>query len=359
MPYQVISRLGLAMLALVLTACASSPEKEAPPPLVFPPPPDQPRFVFERTLKFNEDVVIPDRAERFKRFATGSPRKVRGLVKPFDVAAKDGKVFVTDTVQRKLVMFDVTGGHYLEIGDKAPGTLRKPMGVCISSLNEVFVADITARQIVVFDINGSFLRKLGRKEDFRRPTDVGISPDGKTLYVVDIGGVDTDQHHVVVMDANTGKIKNIIGKRGTADNEFNLPIQIDVATDGSFYVVDKGNFRVKHFSPEGEYLGGFGQPGRVPGSFASPKGIAVGPDNNIYVVDSAFGNIQIFNPDFQLLMYLGTRGEAGYPAKYMLPAGVDVDPDGRIYMVDQFFRKVDIFYPYGMSPMPDIRHPAS
>jgi len=55
-------------------------------------------------------------------------------------------------------------------------------------------------------------------------------------------------------------------------------------------------------------------------------------------------------------MFIGERGEAGYPGKFMLPAGVDVDADGRVYMVDQFFRKVDIFRPADLvKELPETR----
>ncbi len=358
MPYQITGRASvLLILAAALSACSPPQKPEPPAPLIFPAPPDQPRFIFERTLRFNENVVKPGKAERFKRFATGSPIKVRGLIKPFDVAAKQGKVFITDTVQRRLVLFDLINGAYKEIGDERPGELVKPLGVCISSKNEVFVSDITAKHIMVFDLDGNYLRQLGSQTIFERPSDVAVSPDGNTLYVVDIGGVDSRDHRVQVVDANNGKLIKTIGTRGSADNEFNLPIQADVAPDGSLYVVDKGNFKIKHFSANGEFLDSFGQPGRILGSFASPKGIAVDKDQNIYVVDSAFGNVQLFNKDHQLLMFIGSRGHAGAPAKYMLPAGIDVDSEGRIYIVDQFFRKVDIYRPYGLEPIKAIEKP--
>ena len=50
-------------------------------------------------------------------------------------------------------------------------------------------------------------------------------------------------------------------------------------------------------------------------------------------------------------LFLGERGQSGYPGKYMLPAGIDVDSDGRVYVVDQFFRKVDVYRPVGAAPL--------
>ena len=172
---------------------------------------------------------------------------------------------------------------------------------------------------------------------------MAISPDGTRLYVVDVGGVDSQQHQVQVFDPASGRLIQTIGHRGTGPGEFNLPLQATVTADGMLFVVDKGNFRIQAFHPDGRYAYSFGSLGRYPGQFVSPKGISSDKDGNLYVVDTAFGNFQIFNHQGQLLLYIGNRAQRGGPGKYLLPAGIDVDSDGRIYVVDQFFRKIDVF----------------
>ncbi len=336
-------------VVLLLAGCATTPE----PPLalvipVFPPPPAEPRFIYERTIRYNEDVEGPDRAERFRRFATGAPREVLGLVKPYDVAVFEGRVYVTDTVQREVFLFDVPGGRFREIGKEKPGLLVKPIGIDISSTGTLYVCDVSARRIMAYDLEGTFLHSIGDDKTLSRPSDIAVSPDGALVYVVDVGGVDSDQHHIQVFDAASGNLLNTIGKRGSADGEFNLPIQATVAHDGTLYVVDKGNFRVQAFDAAGKFKRTFGTAGRMPGQFFSPKGIATDNDGNVYVVDTAFGNFQIFNDQGELLLYVGDRGQSGAPAKYLLPAGIDVDKDGRVYVVDQFFRKIDVFRPAGL-----------
>lgn len=340
------SRLTLLALLLLLSACASGPKPQndfvAP---VYPPPPDTPRFVYERTLLYSDDVEEYTTAMRFRDFALGESRKVKGLVKPFDIAVRHGRVYVSDTVQRSVVVFDIPGKHFREIGAMAPGELVKPLGIDIGPDDRLYVCDVGARRVMVYDTAGKFERMLGADLPLQRPSDVALNADGTRLYIVDTGGVNSDMHHVYVLDTASGKLIRRIGRRGSGDGEFNLPLQAAVAPDGTLYVVDSGNFRVESFDPDGNFLSSFGSVGRFPGQFARPKGIAVDPAGNVYVVDTAFGNLQIFDRNGQLLMFLGERGEAGYPGKFMLPAGVDVDADGRVYMVDQFFRKVDVFRP--------------
>jgi sugar lactone lactonase YvrE len=172
-----------------------------------------------------------------------------------------------------------------------------------------------------------------------------VSPDGLHAYVIDTGGVTTQEHHLYIFNAKTGELEKTVGTRGREDGQFNLALQVTAAKDGTVYVTDSGNFRVQAFNPDGTHKLSFGTVGRKIGNFARPKGISTDAEGNIYVVDSAFGNFQIFNSKAQLLMFIGQRSQQDLPAQYMLPAGITVDEDGRVYVVDQFFRKVDIFRP--------------
>lgn len=337
-------------VTISLIGCASAPpapHKFTPP--VYPKAPDPARFIYERTFLYNEDVEKQTTRMKFKQFALGASKKLRGLVKPFDVAVHQGRVYVTDTVQRSVIVFDVPGKRYQEIGTTTPGELQKPMGIDVSKAGILYVCDISAQRVMSYNQAGEFIRALGEKDELQRPTDLALSPEGDKLYVVDTGGVDSDKHHVHVYDTTSGDKIMTIGQRGIKDGEFNFPLQAAVNKDGILYVVDGGNFRVQSFNSDGSFRASFGSVGRFPGQFSRPKGISIDPDGNLYIVDAAFGNIQIFNPDGQLLMFIGERGQAGIPGKYMLPAGIDVDSDGRIYVVDQFFRKIDVFRPVGLA----------
>ena len=337
------------IVALLITSCAAPPQKPRTfEPLIYPPPPNEPRFIFERTLLYSDDVEEYTAGMRFKQFATGSSRKLKGLIKPFDVAVYQGRVYVTDSVQRAVLLYDIPGKRFVEIGTEKPGELIKPLGIDISADGEIYVADVSAQRVLVYDLEGKYLRSIGSKEILDRPSDVAINPAGTRLYVLDTGGIQSDDHHIVVFDPKSGKQLEIIGKRGSGKGEFNLPLQLTVGPDGTIYVVDGGNFRVEAFHPDGTFAFTFGSIGRLPGQFARPKGITTDKSGNIYVVDTAFGNFQIFNPQGQLLMFIGERGNAGLPGKYMLPSGIDVDENGRIYIVDQFFRKIDIYRPFDL-----------
>ncbi len=335
--------------AALLAACAEAPvEQKAVKPLVYPPPPEEPRFVFERTIRGSGDVV-PDETGDFRRLVTGESTRGEGLSKPYAVAVYRGTIFVSDTVTRFVQVYDVPAGKVRRIGDEeGQGQLIKPVGLDVDAAGRLYVADIGGKAVMIYDTDGKFLRKIGSDKWFSRLSSVTVDPEGKHVYAVDIGGVSSEQHHVRVFDAQTGAHQQDIGKRGSGPGEFNLPRDVAIGADGRLYVVDGGNFRVVIFDKNGKYLKSFGSVGKQYGQFARPKEVATDRDGNVYVVDAAFGNFQIFNPDGDLLLFVGDRSERDGPAKYMLPSGIAVDEDGRVYVVDQWFRKIDIFRPVGV-----------
>lgn len=348
-------RLLAPLASLLLVACVTVAEKAGDgmriqsQSLVYPAAPDEPRFVFERSIRGSADVVADTEESLLRRTLTGEARTSEGLSKPYAVAVHRGRIFVSDSAERYVKVFDVPTGRHFKVGDKdGDGQLTKPLGLDVDDAGTLYVADGTAKQIVVFDRDGKFLRKIADPKDFARLSSVTVDPAGKRLYVVDIGGVGSDLHRVRVFDAVSGRHLHDIGKRGGGPGEFNLPRDVAVSRSGQLYVVDGGNFRVQVFESNGKYLQSFGAVGKQLGNFARPKEVATDRQGNVYVVDAAFGNFQIFSADGELLMFVGERGEQDAPGRYMLPSGIAVDEDGRVYFVDQWFRRIDVFRPVGL-----------
>lgn len=337
---------------LIQAGCATRGTSESPasaPEIVFPPPPEEPRFYFERSILGSSDIIETTGRNRWRELLTGETRRSTGFAKPFDVEACQGRIFVSDTVRRSVLMFNVPDGSFDEVGTGESADLLKPLGMAVDGDCNLFVVDATSRRVVVFDQDGDYVKAIGGEEWFQRPTHVEVDPDGTRLFVVETGGVGSNQHGVRVFDVASGQHLYDIGTRGDGPGEFNLPRDIAMGVGGRLYVVDGGNFRVQVFESDGQFVGSFGSIGVQNGQFARPKGIASDIKGNVYITDASFGNFQIFDPDGQLLLFIGHRSETPEPAGYMLPAGIAVDEDGRVYMVDQFFRKVDVFRPAGIA----------
>jgi DNA-binding beta-propeller fold protein YncE len=346
---QLIGRLlPTIVLALLLASCASPPEpvKDTALP-VFPKPPDPPRLVFERTLLGTGSARSLSDEDRLRTLLTGTAvREGIAFSKPFDVAVHQGRIYVTDTVLRAVLVLDFPNEKGFTFGDRGDeGDVTKPLGIAIDDSGTVYVTDITEFSIKIYNADGDFQRKIDISPWAKRPSGLDVSPDGRRLFLVDTGGVDSQKHRVLVLDADKGTLIRSIGKRGTADGEFNLPRDVHLGPNGLLYVTDGGNFRVQALTQEGQHVRSWGEPGRRLGQFSRPKGISIDHEGNVYVADAAFGNFQIFDAEGTLLLFVGTRSTTPEPAKYMLPAGIDVDEDGRIYFIDQFFRKLDVFRP--------------
>lgn len=341
----------LVAIVATLAGCAPVQERadaDKPRLLIYPPPPDEPRYAYERTIYGSADVTPRKNDAALKRALTGELERSEGLVKPYAVAVHRGRIFVSDSADRFVKVFDVPEGRYFKIGDDDLGPLTKPLGIDVDTQGNLYVADGTARAIMVYTRDGKFLRKIGSPKVFERLSSVTVDAQGQRVFVTDIGGVSSDQHKVRVFDSNTGAHLFDLGKRGIGPGEFNLPRDVAIGVNGQIYVVDGGNFRVQVFDRTGRYLNSFGSVGKQMGNFARPKEIATDASGNVYVVDAAFGNFQIFNAEGDLLMFIGERSEIDGPARYMLPSGIYVDEDGRVYMVDQWFKKIDVYRPHAL-----------
>ena len=344
---------GLLLVGVAAFLAGCAPIQEAAKQkeqrdLVYPAPPDAPRFVFERAFYSSADVARPDADSNMRKMLTGVDARSEGLSKPYAVAVHKGRVFVSDSAERFIKVFDVPESRYFTIGDSDEGALAKPLGLDVDRAGNVYVADVSVKAVMIYTRDGKFLRKIPLAKMVDRLSSVSVDKAGTRVYVVDIGGVGSEMHRIRVFDAINGEHLFDFGKRGDKGGEFNLPRDIVVGNEGRLYVVDGGNFRVQIFDAKGKYLQSFGTVGKQMGSFARPKEIAADAEGNVYVVDSAFGNFQIFNPEGELLMFVGDRSETDGPGRYMLPSGITVDEDGRVYVVDQWFRKVDVYRPYSL-----------
>ena len=226
-------------------------------------------FICDECVELCNDIIREELED------SGETGQDKALAKPFDVAVCQGQVYISDTVRRAVMVFDVPGQRFFEFGTEEPGTLRKPLGMDTDADCNVYVADGTTRRVMVYSQAGGFLRAIGGQSMFERLSHVAVDPQGSRVYAVDTGGVGSEAHYVRVFDGGSGEHLFDIGSRGSDDGQLNLPRDVQYGQDGNLYVVDGGNFRVQVFSAEGMYQKKFGRAGDNPGYFARPPaGIA-------------------------------------------------------------------------------------
>ena len=105
-------------------------------------------------------------------------------------------------------------------------------------------------------------------------------------------------HQVIKYDSNGNELM-VLGKEYTPGKDslhFNLPTDVAVSENGSFYVSDGyGNSRIIKFSSEGEYLFEWGVFGENKNEFNIPHGLDLDKNGNVYVADRENNKIQKFD----------------------------------------------------------------
>ena len=129
--------------------------------------------------------------------------------------------------------------------------------------------------------------------------DMFIMPHGleidneNNIWITDVG-----LHQVIKYDSN-GKELMVLGKEFEPGNDsysFNLPTDVAVANDGSFYVSDGyGNSRIIKFSKDGSYQFEWGAFGNEKSQFNIPHGLDLDNNGNVYVADRENNRIQKFD----------------------------------------------------------------
>ncbi|MDP3685110.1 MAG: 6-bladed beta-propeller, partial [Ignavibacteria bacterium] len=267
--------------------------------LVWPLPPEQPRIKYLRSLSDRKSIEGSE--SKILESLLGE-EKSDALQKPYGVVAADDKVYVTESTGGRVFVFDLKNSKLSFIGSSSFGSLTMPSGITADSAGNVYITDVMQKAVLVFNPLGKMILSFGSEAGLENPAGVAVDNARKRIYVVD------SKAHKVKVYSLDGKFLFEFGKRGIEDGDFNFPTNITLDKEGKIYVVDTINARVEVFDTEGKYLWKFGSLGDSFGQFTRPKGIAVDSLGNIYVVDAAFNNFQIFNNEGKLLMHVGSFG---------------------------------------------------
>lgn len=316
--------------------------------LEWPAPPNDPKFIYETPLRNINNIRRLSQEERFKRSVTGpSPsEKQPAYKKPIALAARSGLVYVVDSNNSTVIVFNVGRGSMFPIGAREPNTLDRPVAIAVDHEGKVYVLDATKRQVLVFDSLGLYQYTVGNPKDLVKPSGVAVSPDGQKIFIVDRGTVELGDHKVIAYSPNNAELFRI-GPRGTDQGRLDTPLAAIVSSDNTLYVLDSGNFRVQAFDMNGNFKLAFGSLGNGFGQFSRPRSIATDPNGNVYVSDASFNNVQIFNPAGKLLMWLGNAGIEDVPGQFALMGAIAVDETGRLYVSDQLHPKIEVYRPTG------------
>jgi len=284
----------------------------------------------------NTDFALgPVREPRFL-FAIYGPSEGEGLIKPMDVTVSGKRIFVSDTGNQRVQVFDYNGNHLFNFGKngEGKGEFKFPYGIAADGNGRVYVADLYNGNISVFSENGQFISYFSNSVEIKSPA--GLYIDGSRMYVTDVA-----LNKVKVFDLEGNKILEF-GKKGTDKGEFQSPNAVWVGKN-RVYVSDTGNDRVQMFNKLGNYLGTvLDTDEKGGGLFVNPRGVAVDGRGTLYVVNNLTHEIFGFKTDgSEKLFTFGSMGsDAG---QFFLPNGMFIDNQGRVYVTDTINQRVNVF----------------
>jgi hypothetical protein len=138
--------------------------------------------------------------------------------------------------------------------------------------------------------------------------------------------------------------------------------RIALGADGSIYVADTEDFRVRKIDPSGIIntfagTGDWGFAGDGGQATAAQLGrlsdVAVGADGRVYIADTDNSCVRVVTPDGIISTFAGQCGQRGFAgdsgaataALLDRPSGVEIGPQGEVYVADTHNQRIRVVYP--------------
>ena len=261
---------------------------------------------------------------------------------------RNGRAWTTPFPEEPLAgpTVSVLDGHTGQLlSEWGAGEFVMPHGLTLDREDNVWLTDVARQQVFKYTHEGHLLMTLGERgvpgadhAHFNLPTDVAVLPDG-SFYVSD-GYRNT---RVVKFDA-AGHYEFEWGGKGAGPGQFNLPHGIAVDRDGRVYVCDRSNARLQVFDPHGKFLAEWKSD-----TIGRPYGVSIAPDGHIFLIDGGEqganapkrGKVVELDPEGQVISTFGSYGSE--PGQFKLGHDIAVGPDGAVYVAEGSGARVQKF----------------
>ena len=313
----------------------------------------------------------------------GGPATLAELGVPSGLAVgPDGSVYIAEQVGQRVrrvgtdgIITTVAGtGTWGFSGDGGPASLAmlsNPHGVVVAPDGTLYIADRSNYRIRRVDVNGIITTVAGTGAygfsgdggpatlaQINESFGVALGPDD-SLYIADTGNnrvrrVGPDG--IITTVAGPG-IPGTLGDGGPATQaELHQPWRVAVGPDGSLYIMDRYNFRVRRVGTDGiittvagngtSGFSGDGGPATA-AQISASEDVALGPDGGFYIADQSNYRVRWVGSDgiISTVAGNGTYGFSGdgslaIRAQLDEPIGLALGPDGSFYIADWFNQRV-------------------
>ena len=244
-------------------------------------------------------------------------------------------------------------------GSALTAQFNRPGGIARTADGRFFVADAGNHRIRVISADGATVSTYAGEgvenfadgststARFRSPRGIALAADGR-LFVAD-----ERNHRIRVISADGATVSTYassgfgFANGSTSTARFSFPTGVALAADGSLFVADSLNHRIRVISANGAtvstYAGsasGFANGSTTTARFRSPRGIALAADGRVFVADTENQRIRVISADGATISTYAGDGVEGFAdgststAQFDTPTDVVVTSDGRVFVTD-------------------------
>lgn len=347
--------------------------------------------------------------------SAGSSRQVSvRLIYPNGLALDDkGDLYISDTGTHRILKLNQAGqltviagtgegGYGGDNGPAIKAQLNSPQDLAFDAEGNLFVADSYNHRIRRIDRQGVITTVAGNgnapstgyenpapKDSLNNPQGIAVDRAGNLLIA------DTYNRVVRRLDRNgtlsviAGSVAGLAGDGGPAtEAQLNLPMAVTTGPDGSVYVCDAANSRVRRITADGKIqtVTGFGGGEGIGGAgfvgdggpvekakLFTPVDLKFDNAGNLFISDTGNNRIRIIRD--KIITTFAGSGQAGFSgdgkpaiaAELNTPQKIAIAKDGSIYIADRAnhrIRKIDAkgvittvageVKPGGMNINPDV-----
>jgi uncharacterized protein (TIGR03663 family) len=251
--------------------------------------------------------------------------------------AADGRIYVADTSNHRLVVLDAQGAEIATWGSfgTEQGQFNEPWDVAIGPDGNIFVADTWNHRIQKFTPEGKFLTawgafistdgQLGQMGVFWGPRALAFTPDGKLLVT------DTGNKRVQVFTPD-GEAITQFGGAGLDDSYFDEPVGLAVDRAGNIYVADTWNLRIQKFSSDYQFIKSWPVPGWESQDILMKPYLTVDKNNLVYATDPTGWRVLVWDAQGKAQAAFGQFGSG--PGEFGYLNGITTGPQGSLWVAD-------------------------
>ncbi|GAA1875106.1 NHL repeat-containing protein [Lapillicoccus jejuensis] len=246
------------------------------------------------------------------------------------------RLYVCDAIVQGFIIFAEDGTIIRKVGGRGdlPGQFKGlPRGIDVFR-DRVYVTDSDNRRIQVFDLDGNFLFLFGKRGtglgEFIGPK--GLAVTQGSILVCDLYGYGLDE-----FDLRGNPIRSLFGGVPPIDG-VNKPKGVDVDHQGRVMVIDWWRQAIVRCAPDGSGAVQVGQTGdrKTPGALTFPTDVRIQPGADvIFVANRESNDVEVLNPD-------GTSHRSAFFGNKELahPVGIAFAPNGDLWVTDSPRKRV-------------------